>query len=160
MKLYIKQKVFSIGDKYNVYDENENLVFKVQGEIFTITSKMHLLDWMNREVFFIKKRFTFFLANYDIYQNNMLAATVSQEWSFFRPKLRVDSRYGSYQIQGDFLSLDFRIIKNGAYLGSVSKKWLSWGDSYELDIPNTEDAAFVVALVIAIDNCIHNESNN
>lgn len=158
MKLYIKQKVFSIGDKYNVYDANENLVFKIQGEIFTLTSKMHLLDTMERELFFIRKRITLFLANYEIYQNNMLTATVCQEWSFFRPKLRVDSAYGSYQIQGDFLSLDFQIIKDGLYLGSVSKKWLSWGDSYELDIPNTEDAAFVVALVVAIDNCIHNEN--
>ena len=45
---------------------------------------------------------------------------------------------------------------NGSLLGRIDKKWLSWGDSYCLTVQDDSNAAFFVAIVIAIDNCIHN----
>ena len=32
MDLYIRQKVFTLADKYDITDENENPVFRVEGE--------------------------------------------------------------------------------------------------------------------------------
>lgn len=43
-KLYIKQKVFSFGDKYNIYNESGQPVFSVQGEVFTFGAKIHIYD--------------------------------------------------------------------------------------------------------------------
>lgn len=159
MKLYIKQRIFSLGDKYDIYDANENVVFDVKSELFTIGAKLHLCDSYGQELYYIRRRITFFLAKYEIYKNNMLCATISQELTFFKSKLNVDSSYGVFEIRGDFLSMDYEITKDGRYYGSVHKKWLSWGDSYELDIPEEENAGFFCALVIAIDNCLHNENN-
>ena len=42
MKLYIKQKVFSRGDKFRIYDENENDKYYVEGEVLTLGKKLHL----------------------------------------------------------------------------------------------------------------------
>ncbi|MBH1940592.1 LURP-one-related family protein [Mobilitalea sibirica] len=158
MKLYIKQRIFSVGDKYDIYDANENVVFDVKSQLFAIGAKLHLYDTQGKELYFIKRKITFLLARYEIYQNDTLCATVSQEFALFKRKLRVESRYGEIQIIGDFFQMDYEITKNGKYFGSIHKKWLSWGDSYELDIPEEEDAGFVCALVIAIDNCMHNEN--
>lgn len=160
MKLYIKQRVFSLGDKYDIYDAEDNVVFDVQSELFTIGAKLHLCDTMGRELFYIKRKLTFFLAQYEIYQGNDLCAIISQEFALFHSKLNVQSEYGNIEIDGDFMSMDYQILRNGQYFGSVTKKWLSWGDSYELDVPNDENAAFFCALVIAIDNCLHNENHN
>jgi uncharacterized protein YxjI len=160
MKLYIKQRIFSLGDKYDVYDADENVVFDVESELFTIGAKLHLYDTQGRELYYIKRKFTFMLAEFEIYQNNDLCATISQEFALFRAKLDVDSCLGNFSIEGDFLSMDYDIIRDGIYFGSIHKKWLSWGDSYELDIPDAQNAAFLCALVIAIDNCLHNEHNN
>lgn len=158
MKLYIKQRIFSLGDKYDIYDVNQNVVFDVDSEIFTIGAKLHLYDIQGRELYYIKRKITFFMAQYEIYQNNMLSAVIEREFSFFTPKLNVESSLGNFSIEGDFFNLDYSIYKNGQYFGGIHKKWLSWGDSYELDIPNEEYAAFFCALVIAIDNCLHNEN--
>lgn len=158
MKLYIKQRIFSLGDKYDIYDSNNNVVFDVESELFTIGAKLHLLDTSGNELYYIRRRITFMLARYEIYSMNNLYAVVSQEFSFFKSKLVVESSYGDFEINGDFMSMDYEITRNGLYFGSVHKKWLSWGDSYELDIPNNEDVAFFCALVIAIDNCLHNEN--
>ena len=160
MKLYLKQKIFSIKDKYNIFDVNENLVYHVVSEFFTIGAKLHLYNKHEQEEYYIKRRITFFLAKYEIYKNDVLCATVSQELSFLRSKLNVNSTYGNIGIKGNFLSMDYEMTRDGQYFGSVHKKWLSWGDSYEIDIPNEEHAGFMCALVIAIDNCLHNGNNN
>lgn len=159
MKLYIKQRIFSIGDKYDIYDAQENVVFDVKSELFTIGAKLHLYNTEGRELYYIKRKITFFLARYEIYQEDNLCATVSQEFALFKSKLNVESSFGEFRIEGDFFSMDYVIYRNGGYFGSVHKKWLSWGDSYELDIPEEENAGFFCALVIAIDNCLHNENN-
>jgi uncharacterized protein YxjI len=142
-------------------DAEGNVVYDVQSEFFTLAAKLHLYDSNGQEQYFIKKKLTFLLAEYEIYNNsNYLCATVSQEFAFFKSKLNVNSSFGNFEINGDFMSMDYDILRNGQYYGSVHKKWFSWGDSYELDIPSPEDAGFVSALVIAIDNCLHNENRN
>ncbi len=158
MYLYIKQRVFSLGDKYDVYDENSNVVFNVQSEIFSFGAKLHLCNAAGMELYYIKQNFSLFLKKYEIYTGNSLYATVQQELSFFRPRLAISSIYGDHEIEGDFFHFDFEIKRLGMLVGSVHKKWLSWGDSYELYIPDGSDAAFFVALVIAVDNCVHNEN--
>ena len=156
MILYIKQKVFSLTDSYNVYDENLEPVYRVESEFLSLLSKIHLYDMHDNELFFIKKNFTFMFAEYEIYNGELLCAKVKQEFSFLRPRLSVTSTYGDFDIQGEFFDMDFNVICNGELLGRISKEWLSLGDSYRLEVANQKDAAFFTALVIAIDNCLHN----
>lgn len=161
MKLYIKQKVFAFTDKYDIFDVNGNVNFRVESEFLTFMPKLHLYDSYGQEQYFIKKKLTFLLAEYEIYNSyGNFCASVSQEFTLLKSKLSVESNLGHFQINGNILSLDFDIFNNGQYFGSIHKKWLSWGDSYELDIPDESNAGFLCALVIAIDNCIHNEKNN
>ena len=42
MKLYIKQKVFSWGDKFTVKDATGRDRYYVEGEIFTFGKKLHV----------------------------------------------------------------------------------------------------------------------
>lgn len=160
MKLYINQRVFSIGDKYDIYDEQQNAVYHVESELFTINAKLHLYNMQRQEMYYIKRKFTLFFAEYEIYQQDNLVACINQELSFFHPKLNVESVMGNFVIEGDFMSMDYQLSNDGAYFGSIQKKWFSWGDSYELDVANDENTGFFCALVIAIDNCLHNESSN
>ena len=44
MKLYIKQKVFSWGDKFTVKDEAGRDRYYVEGEIFTFGRKLHVYE--------------------------------------------------------------------------------------------------------------------
>jgi len=156
MKLYIKQRIFSIGDKYDVYDEMQNVVYTVQGQVFSIGAKISIFDRAGQEIYFIKQRITFLLAHYELYKNNQLVADVRSEFALFRPRLSVTSGYGNFSMVGDIFSMDFEILKDGVPVGRISKQWLTWGDTYELDIYNNFDPDFFAALVITIDNCMHN----
>lgn len=158
MYLYIKQRVFSIGDKYDVYDQNNNVIFDVKSKVFSIGAKIQLCNTNGQELYYIQQKLTLFLKRYEIYRGNQLCARVQQEFRFFKPKLTIESDNGNYDISGSLWDLDFEITSHGNLVGSVHKKWLSWGDAYELYIPDGTDYAFFASLVIAIDNCIHNEN--
>ena len=70
-KLYIKQKVFSFGDKYNIYNEDGQPVFSVQGEVFTFGAKIHIYDdYWSRDFFIEQKCSDSFLNN--IFSGNTL----------------------------------------------------------------------------------------
>lgn len=160
MKLYIKQRVFAIGDKYNIYNEEEQLVYCVRSQLISFGAKLFLMDEQEREQYFIKQRITFFLKEYEIYKENRLCACIEQKLSFLKSKLTIKSTYGDFEVHGNLWGMDYEIQKDGVYFGAVHKALLSWGDSYELDIPEETDPAFFVAIVIAIDNCLHNENNH
>ena len=47
--------------------------------------------------------------------------------------------------------MDFQVIQHGEVIGTVSKEWFTWGDSYKVQILNEEMEAIIIALVVAID---------
>jgi len=161
MRFYIKQKVFSIGDKYVIKNENGEDIFFVRGKILTLSPKFYLLDMSNNEQSFIEKElFSFLLPKYNIYRNNQLLACIKKTFTFLKSSFEVDSSSGTYVISGDFMSMSFDITHNGLRAATITKKWFTWGDSYEIDISYNEDETLLLSMVIIIDNCLHNQNNN
>ena len=50
MKLYIKQKVFSIKDKFTIKDEEGNDKYFVEGKILSLGKKFHVYNMEKEEV--------------------------------------------------------------------------------------------------------------
>ena len=44
MKYFVKQKIFSIGEKYEIYDENSVVKYRVEGAVFSLGEKFKLYD--------------------------------------------------------------------------------------------------------------------
>ena len=70
MKLYIKQKVFSIGAKFSVKDEAGNDRYFVEGEILTLGRNLHIYDINNNEVAFVLQKIFNFINNFKFYLLN------------------------------------------------------------------------------------------
>ena len=66
MKLYLKQKLFTWGDKFSVYDENGTPRYQVEGEVFTFGKKLHLFDACGMQVSFISETVTFFMPRFSL----------------------------------------------------------------------------------------------
>ncbi len=158
MRYVVKQRVFSFGDNFTIKDEAGNDCFVVKGKVFTFGDKLSMYDMYGQELVYIEQRLFRFLPEYSIYYRGQLYATVKKEFTFFKPKFNIQSYVGNYTIQGEFFNLDFSIFKEGRHVATVSKKWLSWGDTYSVDIAEDEDHAFILALVIVIDQVLHDDS--
>ena len=149
MKLYIKQRVFSWTDKFSVKDEFGNDRYFVEGELFSWGKKLHVHDTFGREIVFIQQKVWSFKPRYFVYINGAQAAEIVREFTLFTPRYSV---YGlGWDIQGDFFSHDYTVVKNGRPIVSISKAWFTWGDSYLLDIADPRDELPALAVVLAID---------
>lgn len=149
MKLYIKEKVFSWGDKFTVKDEYGNDKYFVQGEVFSWGKKLHVYDMTGNEVAFIKQEVWSFLPRFYVFCNNVQVAEIKKEFSFIFPKYSVAGL--GWEIEGRFMAHDYEIKKGSRTIVSISKEWMTWGDSYELDIANPEDEIVSLAVVLTID---------
>ena len=66
-----------------------------------------------------------------------------------------------WEIQGDFLAHDYRITEDGRTIANVSKAYLSWSDTYQIDIVDEEYADVLLGIVIVIDAVLaQNRRNN
>ena len=149
MKLYIKEKVFSWGDKFTVKDEYGNNKYFVQGEVFSWGKKLHVYDSVDREVAFIKQEVWSLLPRFYVFCGDEQIAEIKKEFTFLFPKYSIQGL--GWEIEGRLMAHDYEIIKNGKSIVTISKEWMTWGDSYELSISNPQDEIVALAVVLTID---------
>jgi uncharacterized protein YxjI len=157
MKLYIKQKVFSWGDKFTVKDESGRDRYYVEGEVFTFGKKLHVYDISGCEVAFIKQELWSWLPRFYVFCGDRQVAEIKKEFTFLLPKYSIDGL--GWEIDGSFLAHDYVITRNGCPIVSISKEWMTWGDSYELNIANPQDEIVALAVVLTID-CVMEASSS
>ena len=78
MDLYIRQKVFTLADKYDITDENENPVFRVEGEFLSFGARLHLYGPDMRELYYVEQELFHFMPRYNIYAGQTSAAAVKR----------------------------------------------------------------------------------
>lgn len=126
MKLYIKQKVFSWGDKFTVKDVNGEDRYFVEGEIFSWGKKLHVYDMCGNEVAFIQQKLFSFLPRYFVYVGDAQVAEIVKEFTFFFPKYSIEGL--GWEISGQFMAHDYEITQNGRPIVTIRKEWMTWGD--------------------------------
>ena len=154
MQLLIKQRVFSWSDTYDIFDENGVARYFVKGDLFSIGHQIHVYEkHSGREVGSIHQRFFSLLPCFRIVIDGREVGTIKREFTLFRPRYQVDFR--GWEVEGDFLQWDYIAYQGEREVLSVSKKWLSWGDTYTLRFANPADEIPGLLLVLAIDaaNC-------
>lgn len=156
MNLYIKQKVFSWGDRFTVYDEYGKERYGVQGEVFSWGKKLHLFDLAWNECAFVHQKVFSFLPRFFINRNGVNTAEVVREFTFFRPSYTVKG-FG-WRVEGDLFAHEYEITDGRRTVVSVSKQWLSWGDTYEIRIAPGVDEVDALAVVLVIDACLETNS--
>ena len=157
MKLYIKQKLFSLRQRTEVYDEQGNVMFSALGELISLGRKMHLYDSSNTEVAFVQQRLMRLLPRFSVYVDGQQIADIVKEFTFFKPRYRIEGL--DWSIKGDFLAHDYTIQSDGGRIAYIHKRWMSWGDSYEIEITREADIVMALAVIIAID-CVLDDSQS
>lgn len=156
MKLYIKQRVFSWGDKFDIYDSSQNVVYYAQGEVFSFFKKLHVYSKTGMQVAYIEQQLTLFLPRFSIYVNGIETAEIVRHVALFGIPIG-EAHYTvegpGWKVHGDIFEHDYEIMAGGRVVASMHKQWLSWGDFYELYIYDDKDTVLALSVALAID-CI------
>jgi uncharacterized protein YxjI len=160
MRFLIKQKIWTLGDNFIIKDEFGNEHFIVKGKVFALGKKLKIYNMQGVEIFYIEQKLFRFLPEYTIYSSGQDIATIKKDFTFLKPKFSISSILGDFTIDGSVWGMEFTILKSGEPVAQVSKKWFSWSDTYGVDIADNEDYAFILSLVIVIDQVIHDNNHN
>ena len=154
MKLCIKQRVFSWTDSYDVYDETGRAKYFVKAEFLSLGHQIHVYDKeTGREVGSIHQRLLTLLPKFDIVIDGQEQGSVSKQLSLFMPRYEVD--FQGWEASGDFLGWNYSVSRGNVDIMTISKQWLTWGDTYVMEYSNPAYEIPGLLLVIAIDaaNC-------
>lgn len=155
MRFYIKQKVFSLKDKFNIFDESQNQKYQVKGKFLSLKNKLELQDMDGKLILHSNRKLLTFLPKYYIYdQQNQEVAVIKKKFSLF-PKFSLTVLGKELRVDGKFYAHNFSILDNTLSLASISKRIISWGDTYEIDIAADENVEIFLFVVIIIDQTIH-----
>lgn len=159
MKLYIKQSVFTLGAKFTVKNEFGEDAYYIEGSFFRYPKEFNIYNSYHEKVGHIERQILRFFSHYDI-KTDKQNITLKREFSFFRQYysiLGID-----WSLQGNFTGHHYEVMSGNDPIMKLRKHWFTWGDSYELDIPDHQDEVLALAIAICIDNEIlrDSQSNN
>ena len=150
MQLMIKQRVFSWSDTYDVFDEYGEAKYFVKAEFFSLGHRIHVYDKRTgAELGAIRQKLFTFLPTFEIVIDGQVRGTVRKKFTFFSQNYQVD--YRGWDVEGDFLGWDYRVVQSGMEVMSTSKELFHWGDTYALRYDNPATELPGLLLVIAID---------
>ncbi len=160
MKVYIKNRVFSLGQGSSVVDENKNALFDVKGRAISITRKKYLYDANGQLLYSIRNKWiNFFVHKAYIYDaSGSKIATVKDKWFNVNQEYFVMGYKDEIKIQGKFFGLTSQILRNGNVIGTVRRQITFIADAFELEA-DERDIPFLIALVVALDNIHDNRTN-
>ena len=149
MKLLFKQRFFSWFDSYDIYDEDGNTFYTVEGQL-AWGHCMKIFDARGYELGMIQEKLFTFLPKFEIYLDGSYAGCISKEFTFFKPVFDID--YNGWHIEGDFFEWDYNILDStGGCIATVSKELFKWTDTYVINVNDPQDALGALLLVLAID---------
>ena len=157
MKLYMQQKVFTWRDKFTVKDETGADCYYVEGELISLGKKLHIYDKNHSEAALVRQKFITLLPRYYVEMGGREVCQVAKKLTLFKPKYDLVGL--GWQVSGDFWAHEYTLRDGDKTVMQVSKRWVSWGDSYELDIADASNATLCLAVVLAIDAAVEATQN-
>ncbi len=149
MRLLFRQRFFSWFDSYDIYDDNGNTVFTVEGQL-SWGHCLHILNAAGEHIGTVQQRVLTFLPKFDLYERERQVGTIRKEFSFLTPYFTVEG--SDWSVQGAFMEWDYAI--NSASRGEVaviSKELFRLTDTYVIDVHDPADALHALMVVLAID---------
>ena len=149
MKLLFKQRFFSWLCSYDIFDEQGNTVYTVEGQL-SWGHCLKIFDRFGTEVGTVKQRIFTFLPKFEMYLGQVYVGCICGEFSLFTPRYHIECN--GWQVEGDFFEWDYTIRDAvGRQVATVAKELFNWTDTYVMDIADPKDALYVLMVVLAID---------
>ena len=159
MKFAIKQKVFSLKETFTIMDEAGDPIYEVSGKLISVGHKLTVRDLEGQEVAYIHQKVLSLVPKYFIEVSGQDEVELKGHITLLKPHYTLEAEGGDWEIRGDFLSHEYEMKRGKEVVATVTRQWLSWGDSYLLDVPNDDDAVTALCVMLAID-CVQADTNH
>ena len=158
VKLALKQKVFSMKEAFTVMDEGGAPIYEVAGKLISVGHKLTIRDMDGEEAAYIHQKVLSLVPKYFIEVDGQ-EMELKGHITLFKPHYTLETDSGKWEIRGNFMEHEYEMKRGRETVATVAKKWLSWGDTYLLDVADDRDALTALVVMIAID-CVNVDTNH
>ena len=149
MKLLFKQRFFSWFDSYDIYNENGETIYTVEGKI-SWGHKLHILNKFGEHIATVKQVLLTFLPRFEFYENGKYIGSIQKKISFLKPHFEID--FNGWSISGNIFEWDYHITgASGQTIATVSKELFNFTDTYIIETSDDNDALYALMVTLAID---------
>ena len=149
MRLWFKQRFFSWFDSYDIYDEEGNVVYTVEGQL-AWGHCLHVLDAEGNHIGTVQEKIFTLLPKFEMYVGEEYVGCIQKEFTFFFPRYDIDCN--GWQVDGDFMEWEYTVKTGcGCLVASISKQLWNGTDTYTIAVADPRDALCALMLVLAID---------
>ena len=131
--------------------------YRAEGELFSLGKKLHVYDTSAAEVIYIRQRIVSFLPKYEISITGSEPVEIVKNFTFFKHTYSIPG--WNIKIHGDFFAHEYSVEQNGYEIAHLSKEWLSWGDTYNINITECKNELVALAAILVVDCCMENSNN-
>jgi uncharacterized protein YxjI len=163
MTMYvIRERMFRMGEDSDITDEAGQPVLHVDGKVMSLHNRLVLQDPSGREAGQVHRKLAALRPTYEITIGGQDVAEVRKHlFTPFGERFTIDVRgVGDLEINGDLLSHEFTIGRDGRTVATISRRWLTMTTSYAVDVAPGEDDVLILASVLALDLAIDAEHDH
>lgn len=147
MTLYLQGELFSL-DHFDIWDEDGNVKYQVERELFQFGRKLVVADMQGREVCFVQHIPFSIPCAYELAVPGG-SVRLDRQFSFFTQQYTIDEL--GWKVAGSFMSLDFEITQGDRRVAYIEKAFPAFHDRYRLEIEDPKDELTALCVVLAID---------
>lgn len=159
MRYRIREKVWTIRDRYVIRDPDDVELFHVEGELMSFGKKLTLSTADGRELARIEQKVFAWRPTYFLRRSGRPEARIRRMYRpIFKPRFEIEAPgEPSIVASGNLWAHEFEFQRGSKRIGLVSKKVFSWADSYGVEIDDEEDQVLLLAAAVVIDLVIHEQ---
>lgn len=149
MKLFFKQRVFSWLDSYDVYDEQGQAAYRVEGKL-AWGHRLEIFTAQGTHLGSVREEVFTFLPRFRLYEGQRLVGEIKKEFTLFKPSFTLSAN--GWRVKGDLMAWEYEIIDPlGTPVAHISKQLFHLSDTYIIDVANPAHALTCLMIVLAID---------
>ena len=155
ISLYMEQKLFSLKPRFDVFDQEKNVVFHVEVDL---TSHSFSIQQAGIEVLKLKRKMAKILDEYVLMRNGETIAELKKKFRLVNPEVSGTVNGAELRIVGDLMGIDYDIRIGGRKVAHVDQDKAHWSDCYRISIKDENVQDIVIALAIICDRVSDQES--
>ncbi len=157
----MRQRLVSIGEDFDIADENGNLVYRVDGKVLRLRETFVIEDLRGHEVATIREKKLALRDSMNILRAGATMATIRKaRFTPYRDKFVIDVKGGQDMVaQGDILRHEYDIRRGDEVVARISKHRFALSDTYGVEVAPGEDDGLILAIAVAIDEMAHDRDD-
>ena len=158
MKLFVKEKLFSMHNKYYIYNEDNEMVYEIVSKIISIGDKTTIYDAKQNVIAYIEQEILHLMPHYNVYINDEFKYQIKKKFQLFKNDYELSNMY---KVDGSPFSYNFIITNSeNKAVAVVSREFLTLGDKYQIEILDENDLNTILTIIVAITNDIDRSQSN